>query len=187
MTVQVKTQLDEIQNYLTDTSNISGGHADKLFIPSTAEEVSQILKEAAAERIGVTVAGARTGTVGGAVPFGGWVLSLEKINSIEIDASGATAVCGAGATLNDVQKAANEVGLFYAPDPTEWSCQIGGTIATNASGARSFKYGSTRDHVRRLKVVLSGGEIVEIRRGQNISASDGSIVYKDIIFKSPTY
>ena len=81
--MQVKTAPDEIQNYLIDASNLQGGFADKLFIPETAEEIAEILKEANEKNIKVTVSGARTGTVGGAIPFGGIVISLEKLNKIK--------------------------------------------------------------------------------------------------------
>src|SRR5205807_6263252 len=120
-----------------------------------------------------TISGARTGTVGGAVPFGGIILSLEKLNKIKsIDEDVLTAVVEPGVILGDFQKAVDAEGLFYPPDPTEWSCQVGGTVATNASGARSFKYGATREFVTRLKVVLANGEIVDIRRGDVTSDSD---------------
>ena len=69
--------------YLTDASNMPGGHAEKLFVPENEGEIVEILREANEKRIPVTVSGARTGTVGGAVPFGGWVISLEKLNRIE--------------------------------------------------------------------------------------------------------
>ena len=68
--MQVKTQLDELQNYLTDASNMQGGYAEKLFIPETTGEIAEILKEANEKRIPVTISGVRTGTVGGAIPFG---------------------------------------------------------------------------------------------------------------------
>src|SRR6476661_1909006 len=165
--MQVKTQADELQNYLTDASNMPGGHADKLFIPETSEEIAEILKDANAQGTQVTVSGARTGTVGGAIPFGGFVISLEKFNKIkEINKEELFAVVESGVILNDFQKAVEAEDLFYPPDPTEWSCQIGGTVATNASGARSFKYGATREFVEELRVVLADGDTVEIRRGE---------------------
>ncbi|MBS1796092.1 MAG: FAD-binding oxidoreductase [Acidobacteria bacterium] len=164
--MQVKTQPDELQNYLTDASNLPGGFADRLLIPETTAEVAEILKEADEKRIPVTISGARTGTVGGAVPFGGWVVSLERLNQIEaIDQDGLFAIAGAGVVLSDFQKAVEAENLFYPPDPTEWSCQLGGTVATNASGARSFKYGATRNFVDELEVVLAGGEILDLKRG----------------------
>ncbi|MEO6655213.1 MAG: FAD-binding oxidoreductase, partial [Pyrinomonadaceae bacterium] len=124
--MQVKTQIDDIQNYLTDASNMQGGTADKLFIPESADEIAQILRDANENKIPVTISGARTGTVGGAIPFGGIVISLEKLNKISINTELRTATVGSGAILADLQKAVESDGLFYPPDPTEWSCQMGG-------------------------------------------------------------
>ena len=162
--MQVKSKLDDLQNYLVDASNMQGGHAEKLYIPETTEEVAKIVAEANASRTPVTISGARTGTVGGAIPFGGIVISLEKFNKIEIDREARTAKVGAGVILGDLQKAVDAVGLFYPPDPTEWSCQIGGTVATNASGARSFKYGATRNFVQGLEIVLADGDTLSLAR-----------------------
>ncbi len=190
--MQVKTQRDELENYLIDASNLPGGHAEKLFIPETVEEIAEILKDANAHNICVTVSGARTGTVGGAIPFGGYVVSLEKFNRIKsIDIDNLFAVVESGVILNDFQKAVEAEGLFYPPDPTEWSCQIGGTVATNASGARSFKYGATRDFVERIEVVTATGEILHLKRGENFS-KDGELKLSttsgtEINVKLPTY
>ena len=165
--MQVKTQLDDLQNYLTDASNMPGGHAEQLFLPESEVEIAGILSEANERGIRVTVSGARTGTVGGAVPFGGWVISLEKLNKIKsIDKENLRAVVEPGVILRDFQKAVEAEGLFYPPDPTEWSCQIGGTVATNASGARSFKYGATREFVVGLRVVLPNGKVRHLKRGE---------------------
>ncbi len=190
--MQVKTQTDELQNYLTDASNLQGGHADKLFIPETTAEIAEILKEANAQKIPVTVSGARTGTVGGAIPFGGYVISLERFNKIKaINKNALFAVVESGVILSDLQKAVEAENLFYPPDPTEWSCQIGGTVATNASGARSFKYGATRNFVDELKIVLANGEILNLKRGE-IFSENGSIELETtngtkIRAKLPTY
>ena len=188
----IKTETEDFQNYLTDASNLPGGHAGKLFIPESADEISEILKEADAGKIPVTVSGARTGTVGGAIPFGGYILSLEKLNKIEeINREAHFAIVGSGVLLNDLQKAVEAENLFYPPDPTEWSCQIGGTVATNASGARSFKYGATRKFVEELEIVLPGGDLVNLKRGR-IFAKDGFIELetgtgRKIKAKIPTY
>jgi D-lactate dehydrogenase (cytochrome) len=183
--MQVKTQTDELQNYLTDASNLQGGHAEKLFIPESAQEIVEILKEANERRIPVTVSGARTGTVAGAIPFGGFLLSLEKLNRIK-EISQDKAIVESGVLLTDLQKAVDAENLFYPPDPTEWSCQIGGTVATNASGARSFKYGATRKYVERLEIVLPTGEILNLRRGEAF-AENNFIEIKNIRAKLPTY
>lgn len=174
----VKTNSDELQDYLIDASNLQGGCAEKLFIPETTEEIAEILKEANEKNIPVTVSGARTGLVGGAIPFGGYIISLEKFNRIERiekTENGGIAIVGAGFMLNDFQKETESVGLFYPPDPTEWSCQLGGTVATNASGSRSFKYGATRRYVERLRVVTPTGEILSLKRGENLANSEGFI------------
>lgn len=155
---------------------MTGGNASKLFFPESVSEVSQILRDANEEKTPVTISGARTGTVGGAIPFGGYAVSLEKLNKIKrIDKNSLIAIVEPGVILGDFQKAVEAEGLFYPPDPTEWSCQIGGTVATNASGAKSFKYGATREFVRRLKVVLADGDVVEIRRGESLSDENGSV------------
>src|SRR5215207_3433937 len=189
--MQVKTQADELQNYLTDASNMPGGFADKLFIPENAEEITAILKEAGEKRIPVTISGARTGTVGGAIPFGGYVISLERLNKIEeINKDALYAVVQSGVILKDFQKQTEAENLFYPPDPTEWSCQIGGTVATNASGARSFKYGATRGFVRGLKIVLADGDRINISRGEAVSAYAFGLTTEarsTIYFDVPTY
>jgi D-lactate dehydrogenase (cytochrome) len=183
-----KTKVDGIEDYLRDTSNMPGGYAERVFVPVSVEEIQQVLGEANAARTPVTLSGARTGTVGAAIPFGGYVVSLEKLNKIKsVDREAMRIVVEPGVLLGDVQKAADAEGLFYPPDPTEWSCQIGGTVATNASGARSFKYGSTRDYVERLKVVLADGEVVDIRRGDYEANVDGVIHFDGRIIKAPTY
>lgn len=189
--MQVKTQTDELQNYLTDASNLQGGHADKLFIPNTTAEIAEIIKEANEKNISVTISGARTGLVGGCVPFGGYLISLEKFNQIKEIGDG-KAIAQAGVILADFQKETEAKGLFYPPDPTEWSCQLGGTVATNASGSRSFKYGSTRRYVQRLEIVLPTGDILNLKRGEVFSNKDGFIEIpadsgKTIRAKIPTY
>jgi D-lactate dehydrogenase (cytochrome) len=190
--MQVKTQPDELQNYLTDASNMPGGYADKLFVPENESEIVEILSEANRQRIPVTISGARTGTVGGAIPFGGYVISLERMNRItSIEGEAQRAIVEPGVVLADFQKAVEAEGLFYPPDPTEWSCQIGGTVATNASGSRSFKYGATREYVTGLTVVLADGDVLKIKRGEAVS-KDGFVELataggRIVRVKLPTY
>lgn len=131
------------------------------------------LREANAAGIPVTVAGAGTGVTGARVPFGGWVLSLEKLNRIEVRPG--HAIVGPGALLRDLHAAAQRSGQFYPPDPTETAAAIGGNIATNASGSRSFKYGATRRWVERLRVVLADGRVMDVSRGDAIDFTPGAI------------
>ena len=165
--MQTKTTADEIQSYLSDASFIREGHADRVILPETIDDVSETLARANRERVPVTVSGAGTGTVGGRVAFGGIVLATDKLNhikSIVREDDGGFAVVEAGVILADLQRAVDQQGLLYPPDPTERGCFIGGTVATNASGARTFKYGPTRNYIRRLKVVLASGEVIDLRR-----------------------
>lgn len=151
--------------YLTDASGYKGS-ADRLLIPATEEEVRAILRAADERLIPVTVAGAGSGLTGGRVAQGGWVISLEKFRDLEIFEERARA--GAAVSLLEVRDAAARTRQFYAPDPTEITASVGGTIATNASGSRSFRYGSTRRHVLALRAVFMDGRVAEFRRGDKV-------------------
>jgi D-lactate dehydrogenase (cytochrome) len=165
-----KTQPDEIQDFLSDASYLRGGTAERVVFPETAEEVGEILARATREGTPVTVSGAGTGTVAGRVPFGGTVIATDKLNHIKQivhdEQGGGRAIAEAGVILRDLQRAVEAEGLLYAPDPTERGCFLGGTVATNASGSRTFKYGPTRKYVERLKIALATGEIIDLRRGE---------------------
>jgi D-lactate dehydrogenase (cytochrome) len=173
-----KTDPDEIQAFLSDASHMLDGRAERVVFPSTTEEVAEVLRAATRERTPVTVSGAGTGTVGGRIPFAGVVLATDKLNQIKSivhEGQGGRAVAEAGVRLSDLQRFAESEGLIYPPDPTERSCFLGGTVATNASGARSFKYGPTRLYVERLKIVLATGDVIDIRRGESRADSQGRI------------
>ncbi len=191
----VKDDRDVIQSYFEDASNLIGGHAERVVIFESLDELSGFLREASAKKIPVTVSGGGTGTTGARIPFGGVVISMEKFNKIievKEDASGSgRAIVQSGVLVEDLKGAADDKGLFYTCHPTEKTACIGGTVATNASGARSFKYGSTRKHIKRLKVVLSNGAVLEIvrgdkaltRRDSRLRLSNGA----DIAIPLPTY
>jgi FAD/FMN-containing dehydrogenase len=138
------------------------GEAQRVIAPASEAELVETI--AAASEI--TVLGAGTGLTGGCVPQGGWALSLENFRRLEICPG--RAVAGAGVSLDELQNEAARTGQFYAPDPTERTASIGGTIATNASGSRSFRYGSTRRHVLGLRVALMDGRVMDVRRGDKI-------------------
>lgn len=166
----IKTQPDEIQGYLSDASYVRGGHADRVVFPETAEEVAEVLAEATRTCTPVTVSGAGTGTVAGRVPFGGIVIATDRLNhikTISYEHGHGRAVAEAGVRLIDLQRAVESTGMLYPPDPTERTCFFGGTIATNASGSRTFKYGPTRNYVEGLKIALTSGDVIDLRRGEN--------------------
>jgi D-lactate dehydrogenase (cytochrome) len=166
--VHTKSNSDEIQSFLSDASFIRDGYADRVVLPESVEEVSETLAAANKDYTPVTVSGAGTGTVGGRVPFGGIVLATDRLNRIK-SIEDSRAVAEAGVILADFQRAVDQKGLLYPPDPTELGCFLGGTVATNASGARTFKYGPTRNYIERLKVVLASGAILDLRRGEGNS------------------
>jgi FAD/FMN-containing dehydrogenase len=150
---------------ITDASGYPG-NAEQVFSPESEDQVVDILRRAAAENVPITVIGALTGVTGGAAPLSGWGLSLAKLRMINIEQG--RAIVGPGVLLRDVQSGAVQSGQFYAPDPTENTSSIGGNIATNASGSRSFRYGATREHVLALRVALLDGRVIEVRRGQPV-------------------
>src|SRR5438034_10421997 len=129
-----KSQPDEIQDYLSDASYLPGGNASRVSFPENAEEVAEILRNATRTETPVTVSGAGTGTVAGRVPFGGIVIATDELNQIKSivrDGKGGRGVAEAGVILRDFQHDVESKDLLYPPDPTERSCFLGGTIATN--------------------------------------------------------
>jgi len=163
----IKTSPDVIANYLSDASNFKG-KCDAVYIPESIEEIPGLMREAYAAETPVTISGNGTGLAGGRVPLGGIMVSTEKLNRIlEINTEEKYVLAEAGVILDDLQKEVNARKLLYPPDPTEWNCLIGGTIATNASGEKTFKYGPTRNFVEELQIVLADGETLELKRGRH--------------------
>lgn len=134
--------------------------------PESIEEVAELLKRASAEAIPVTCAGAQTSTTAASISDKGILMSLRALDRISpVDEDTRTITVGPGALVGEIKRAAAANGLLFAPDPTsEEESTIGGAIACNASGARTFKYGATRRHVARLKVVLANGDLVDLQR-----------------------
>lgn len=160
----------DIASFLSDESHMKGGSAEEVFWPETAEEAGQVLAECAGAGRPMTVSGAGTGITGGRVPMGGAVLATDKLNRIldihRRDDGGGIVRVQAGVTLTAVQEAVAAEGLWYPPDPTEAGCFVGGSIGTNASGARTFRFGPTRHWVERLRIGLPDGSLLELRRDQ---------------------
>ena len=170
-------QLEPDSPYLADASGYRG-HADELLLPENEAAVIDIARSASAARIPITISGGGSGLTGGRVPDGGWLVSLEKLNAIEVHSS--YAICGADASLTSIQAAAAPSKQFYGPDPTEYSAAIGGTVATNASGSRSFLYRDTRRHIRALRVVLANGETLVLQRGEKPPFEIPALPFPDI-------
>ncbi|MBI4972000.1 MAG: FAD-binding oxidoreductase [Candidatus Omnitrophica bacterium] len=178
------------ENYIHDASNFRGS-AESVFIPFSEKQIADFLKEQSSRKIPVTIEGGHTGLTGGGVPGGGVVLSLEKLSHISEIRNNAIRV-DSGAVLRDLQDFVQSKKCMYSPDPTERSAFVGGTVATNASGPRTFKYGSTRGHVRKMRVVLSSGDVLSLERGRYLLGADRTVVLESkdgrrIDFQIPTY
>ena len=154
---------DLLAGYLSDASN-TRGTAEALVRPRNAEEAAEILAHCQAQGIPLTITAQRTATTGAPVPAGGWLLSTERMNQVY----GPEEVDG-GVILGAHQDALEAQGLHFPPDPTSrFECSVGGAIAANASGARSFRYGPTRPWIEAVEAVLPTGEIVVASRSTPI-------------------
>ncbi|MFQ5716819.1 MAG: FAD-binding oxidoreductase, partial [Nitrospinales bacterium] len=161
--------------------------AEAVAIPENVEELVDFLKS---NRHPITIAGAGTGVTASRIPSSGTIISLERLNPIgEIESS--TIDVGPAARLADLESRLQTTSYFYPPNPTEMLAFIGGTIATNASGPRSYKYGATRDYVLELELVLADGRRVTLPRGHKISKplvfDDGSAAHFPAVqYRSPS-
>ena len=165
----IKKEQSEIQNYLKDASNTEG-FCEAVAFPESTDDIISIVKKANIDSTKVTVCGNKTGLAGGSVPKGGIVLSTEKMNRIlEINEIEKYAVVEPGVILSDFLTELKSRKLYYPPDPTELNCFIGGTVATNASGSKTFKYGPTRDFVLGFEIILPTGELLFLERGDTFA------------------
>ena len=189
----------EYEEYRRDESR-SVGEADGISFPESEEEVREILRglQEGAQEAGsdalpatVTVQGARTGLAAGAVPHGGHVMNLSRMNrflGLRRDAAGRFHLAvQPGVVLSELRKHLAKRTIpcegwdvmslaalasfekapaqFFPTDPTESSACLGGMAACNASGARSYRYGAMRGHVSALRVALANGDVLALRRG----------------------
>jgi D-lactate dehydrogenase (cytochrome) len=181
-------------DYLQDESRYGPASADRLVIVRDEAQVSEALVAAAGAGEDITVSAGRTGIVGGAVPVGGTLLSLADMKrvlgvrrlpdgrfTIRVEPGLTVAELRELLTAKDlgIEEAGDDAGaradleaflsdgrqFFYPPDPTEDTAHLGATVATNASGARSYRYGATRRHVHGLRAALTTGDVVAVERG----------------------
>jgi len=155
-----------LQSFLSDAAHVPGGVAAGVVFPTDANEVAAVI--AACAR--VLPVGAQSSLTGGATPRGDVVLSTRRLTEVGEPRRGAIRV-GAGVALSQLQAVLGDRGLYYPPAPTFDGAFTGGTVATNAAGAATFKYGTTRHWVNGLTIVLADGSILELQRG-DVHASD---------------
>jgi D-lactate dehydrogenase (cytochrome) len=181
-----KTNPDTIAPYLTDASNFSSGSATEVVIPETLEDLISFLKS---NRSPVTISGAGTGVTASRIPLSGIVISLEKFKDIGEISNNSIRV-GSAVSLAVLQKRLLSTPYFYWPNPTETLASIGGTLSTNASGSRSYKFGATRNFVLGALIILVDGRRARVSRGLKITSplklDDGSeITFPNIQYISP--
>ncbi|MCE1248827.1 MAG: FAD-binding oxidoreductase [Firmicutes bacterium] len=194
-TVAFSDNPDVIENYLSDESASMHGKAFRVFFPADEAETAAVVKWANDTGTPLSVSGGGTGITGSRVPISGAVLSTEKLVHVReesckngeivkytslsgeisfcIDELNDTAILPPGISLGDLYAVIGPRHLNYPPNPTELSAWIGGNVSTNASGGRSFRHGSVRKWVRRLRVILPTGELLEIKRGEHFADDTG--------------
>ncbi len=191
---QIRPFSDEYEEYRRDESRTCG-EADSISFPASEQEVRDVLAEFHADGVPVTVQGARTGLAAGAVPHGGHVMSLGRMNRYlgmrQGDDGTFYLSMEPGVVLSELRKNLASKSLahdgwddaslaslaafesapeqFFPTDPTEASACMGGIVACNASGARSYKYGPARPHVTALHVALADGDLLVLRRGERFA------------------
>jgi D-lactate dehydrogenase (cytochrome) len=163
-------ELADPTGFLEDAAHYPGGHAPGVVRPRSIEEVASILRKPGR----VLPVGAQSSLTGGATPFGDLVLSTERLNAISI--TGDRARVGAGVPLQTLQDELAKTRRWFPPVPTYLGAFAGGAVATCAAGASTFKYGTVRKWVEGLTIVLAGGEVVTISRGERFASADGTLM-----------
>jgi glycolate oxidase len=161
----VLTAKEDLNSYSYDGSTVWTHLPDAVILPTTTEQVSQILKLANQNLIPVTPRGAGTNVSGGSIPVkGGIVLCTARMNRIlEISKGNLIATVEPGVVLQDLNTALAKEKLFYPPDPQSFlSCTMGGTVAENAGGPYCVKYGVTKQYILGLEVVLANGYVMKL-------------------------
>lgn len=151
---------DAIAAHLEDAAHFPGGRADSIARPRNEADVARLLTTASR----VLPIGAQSSLTGGATPDGGLILSTERLTTIH-ESSQREVRVGAGVSIETLQKSIAERGRWYPCEPTFTGAFAGGVVSTNAAGAATFKYGTTRQSVAALTVVLACGHVLDIRRG----------------------
>ncbi len=201
----ISSSKEDLEKYGQDETEDFVFLADVVVKPSNVEQLSKVAKICNDHKIPLTTRGAGTGLSGGALPVkGGVLLSMEKFNQIlKIDEQNLQAIVEPGVINYVFQEEVKKKGLFYPPDPASWgSCSLGGNIAHSSGGPKAVKYGTTRDYVLNLEVVLANGDVIwtgantlKYSTGYNLThlmvGSEGTLgIVTKIVFKlipAPTH
>ena len=159
---------EALASVVEDAAHYPDGHASAVVQPASEGEVAALLRHAST----VLPIGAQSSLTGGATPLGEVVLRTSRLASV-LDVQPGSVRVQAGMSLTELQTALGARGLWYPPVPTYTGACCGGVVATNAAGPATFKYGTTRDWVLALVVVLPTGDVLDLERGQVHAHPDG--------------
>jgi D-lactate dehydrogenase (cytochrome) len=177
---------DVLESFLHDAAHFPGGHAAGVAMPAAEAEIAALV----ASSRSVLPVGAQSSLTGGATPMGDVVVSTARLNRIHEIGADFVRV-GAGVTLTELDEALARAGRYYPPAPTFAGACVGGTVATNAAGAATFKYGTTRGWVQALTIVLPTGDVLDLERGGVCAHADGyfdiELDARTIRVPAPTY
>ncbi|BDF03863.1 FAD-binding oxidoreductase [[Clostridium] hylemonae] len=174
---------EQYEEFLIDESKFSG-FADSISFPESEEEIQEVLRTVNGERLPVTIQGGKTGITGAAVPEGGHVMNLSRMNKVKSsvlleDGTGRITV-EPGINLMDLSReiaaAFRKNPLFWPPDPTETSATAGGIAATNAQGISRLLYGPARTYIESLRLVKSDGQVITVEKGQKMTLPSGRVI-----------
>ncbi|MEE2790364.1 MAG: FAD-binding oxidoreductase, partial [Acidobacteriota bacterium] len=179
---------DDLSDYLADAAHYPGGHAPAVGFPRNEAQLASLIQNNAT----VLPVGAQSSLTGGATPMGELVLSLSKLIAIAEPRTKQVTV-QPGVTLTRLKNTLATAGKSYPPVPTYEGATVGGIVSTNAAGAATFKYGTTRDWVEGLSVMLACGELLDLERGQvrakngyfEIEKSDGKVTVPVPTYRLP--
>lgn len=160
---------DAVATYLADASRFPGGHAPRVYLPRAEGEVAWAVRHEPR----VLAVGAQSSLTGGATPRGDAVVSLARMDRLVEVVPGARARCEPGVALVSLIQALAERDAWFPPVPTYTGALVGGVVSTNAAGAATWKYGTTREWVLGLTVVLGTGDVLDLERGQVTASPDG--------------
>ena len=160
----ILSSIEECYVYSQDGTNTGKSKKlpDIVVFPESVEEIQKIMKFANKHSVPVTCRGAGANLIGACLPdFGGIVMNFSKMDKIlDMNKTDMTATVQAGVVVGELQKKVEEIGLFFPPDPSNLRVStIGGAIAQSAGGPKTFKYGTTKDYILGLKIVLPDGSL----------------------------
>lgn len=163
----IDTAPETIAAHREDAAHVAGGNADGVARPRSEQDVALLLQQWSR----LWPIGAQSSLTGGATPNGGVVVSTNRFTSVH-ESGQRVFRAGSGVAVATLQELLHQRGLWYAPSPTYTGAFLGGVVATNAAGASTFKYGTTRPWIEGLTVVLACGHVLDLHRGDVHASAD---------------